>query len=138
MFGAKNKIKNPGGFIHHLFLHPESLRLLLVDGRWRFHPDSPDCLKEKALEAEAARKAANERDRLKRQSDAEEAYADMADSWNRLPESAKQEIRDHVSKESPLFHRSGSDSQEFELQCMREAFSLKRRAWRKKQLEERT
>jgi len=134
----KNPVDSVARYTAGLLRNPSKFGYVLRDGRW-IDPDRPSGpTTEELMQQEAVRRAQNQRERARRQADDEKHYADMKDIWQRLPEAAKEQVRGVVLQESPLFHKCGSDSQEFELQCMREAFSLKRRAWRKKQLEERT
>lgn len=85
-------------------------------------------------QAEAARKSANQAALARIEADAEKAYIDMRNTWERLPEEARQEIRDFVLKDRPLFHGAGTDESELEFQCMKLVLTPGRWKWLQKHL----
>lgn len=126
---GKKQVFAPGGYIVSFLRHPSKFGLVRRDGRWQ-DPSKPSGMTADDVRMmEAKRKEANERDRAKRQADAEKAYSEMKLTWDNLPEKAKKEIEDFILKERPLFHDSGADMVEFELACINEAVSPGRTNW---------
>jgi Helix-turn-helix domain len=125
----KKPVENPAGYLTACFRDPAKFGFVKRDGLWL----CPEMDAHDAAERDAERSAfiisQNLKDRAKRQAEAEKSYADMKASWEHLPESARQEVREFVAKSSPLFHLSGLDTTEFALACMNEASSLGRTNW---------
>lgn len=131
---GRRAVNNKGGYISALLRDPSKFGWLLTGAEWR-DPEKPaGPTAEEVASGIARNKAATIGLLAKSQADAEKAYADMKASWDLLPEEAKAEIRVFVLQESPLFHASGADAQEFELQCMREATSPGRENWKRRRL----
>jgi len=131
---GKKPVDNPGGYIAALLKSPEKFGWVQRDGVW-CDPEKPSGPTAEEVAARIdARKAATRKLLSDAQIHAEEAYLSMKASWENLPEEARQEIREFVQKDSPLFHNSGDDEVEFVLQCMREAITFRRAKWRQKWL----
>jgi vacuolar-type H+-ATPase subunit H len=131
---GRKPVENPGGYISALLVNPSKFGWVQRDGVW-VDPEKPSGPTAEEVAARISATKAASRELLARtQADAEKAYADMAATWERLPEEAKKEIREFVQQSSPLFHKSGEDEVEFELQCMREASKIGRTAWRRKHM----
>ena len=132
--GGGKRVDSPTGYVVACLRNPSKFGITRVEGRLQGPEDADELTAEARHKAESARKVASKDLLAKTQADAEKAYADMAVVWESLPLEAKTEIREFVSKSSPLFHQSGEDEVEFELQCMREATKFGRMSWLKKQL----
>ena len=126
-------VDNHGGYITSLLRDPSKFGFVQRDGRWHdpAAPSGPS--PEEFAKMVEARTAKNLKERAERQARAENAYAEMRDTWTSLPEVAKQEIHDFVMKDSPLLHASGTNTVEFELACMNEATSMGRTNWLRRQ-----
>ena len=125
-FGKGRKpVDNPGGYIAALLCNPAKFGWVQRDGIW-CDPEKPSGVTdEERCANETARKAMWAKERLQRQTAAEEFYADSKAMWEWLPQEVRAEIEDLV-RALPLFHKNGTDKADFFLCCLGEMTTTKR------------